>query len=81
MKGKTGAALLLCMAAGAANAYELQPPTERATGSFADAVAIGDVDGDGRDDVVLTTIEVGDDENDKKSSCTSKGRMDRSLIR
>lgn len=60
------AAALLCLTMGVAKAYELQPPQARETGSFADAVAIGDVDGDGRDDVVLTTKAVGDDENDKK---------------
>ena len=63
---KTAAGLLLCVAANAAGGYELQQPHARATGSWADAVAIGDVDGDGRDDVVLTTLSYFDSENDNK---------------
>lgn len=66
MKEKTGAVLLLCFAACTAGAYELQPPELHATGGWADAVAIGDVDGDGRDDVVLTTTSSLDKENENK---------------
>ena len=66
MNGKAGAALLLCLMASTTGAYELQPPHEIDTGSWADSVAIGDVDGDGRDDVVLSTTFYFDDENDRK---------------
>ena len=45
-------------------AYSLSPYSTIATGSRADAVAIGDVNGDGRDDVVLTTLWNDDAVND-----------------
>lgn len=45
-------------------AYALQPVTVIATGSHADAVAVGDINGDGLDDVVLTTGFYFDDAND-----------------
>jgi hypothetical protein len=65
MNRYAGLALMLSLAAHA-SAYELQPPEARATGSSADAIAIGDVDGDGRDDVVLATTRYFDEENDYK---------------
>lgn len=44
--------------------FDLLPFTSRATSSWADAVAIGDVSGDGRADVVLTTSFYLDSVND-----------------
>lgn len=44
--------------------YALQPYQAIATGSWADAVATGDIDGDGLDDVALTTTSYFDKEND-----------------
>ena len=52
-------------AAFAAN-YSLSPYQTFATGSSADAAAIGDIDGDGRNDVVLTTTSYFDEANDYK---------------
>lgn len=47
-----------------AGTYSLSPYQAVATGSAADAAAIGDVNGDGRNDVVLTTIGNADPAND-----------------
>lgn len=58
---------ILAVAAPAANAaYSLLPYQTYETGSWADAAAIGDIDGDGRNDVVLTTTGQIDEENDRK---------------
>ena len=57
---------LAAMAPAVYAGYALQPYTAYTTGSWADAVAIGDVNGDGRDDVVLTTTAYFDEANDNK---------------
>jgi len=57
---------LLAAAGSASAAYSLSPWQGHAVGSWADAVAIGDVDGDGRDDVVITTTWSPDEENNHK---------------
>ena len=49
------AATLAFVASTAHAAYTLVPYDSRGTGGQAEAVAIGDVDGDGRTDVVVTT--------------------------
>ena len=64
---QTIAALLLAIAAYPALAtYSLQPYQAQATGSWADAVAVGDINGDGRDDIALTTTYYFDATNDYK---------------
>jgi len=51
--------LLAAMASGNAFAYTLSPPQALRFGtSWPDAVAIGDIDGDGRNDVVITTTDI-----------------------
>lgn len=58
-------AATLLLAGPAAHAeYSFAPYETRETGSWADAAAVGDVDGDGRDDVVLTTTSYFDETND-----------------
>lgn len=47
-------------------AYSLSPYQNFVTGSEADAVAVGDINGDGRDDVALTTTFSSDPSNDYK---------------
>jgi hypothetical protein len=47
--------------------YSVQPYTTYTTLSWPDAVAIGDVNGDGRNDVVLTTKWYGSEANDFKT--------------
>lgn len=61
-----GLSVLLVATSAANAAYSLLPYQTYETGSWADAVAIGDVDGDGRNDVVLTTTSYFDEENDYK---------------
>lgn len=63
--------MILCAALAAAGqvnaAYSLMPWQNHVTGSSANAVAIGDVNGDCRNDVVLTTTFYFDDQNDQKT--------------
>ena len=49
-----------------ASGYSLSPYQAFTTGSWADAAAIGDVNGDGRNDVVVTTTFDFDEANDYK---------------
>jgi len=49
-----------------ASSYSLSPYQAFTTGSWADAAAIGDINGDGRNDVVLTTTAYSDPDNDNK---------------
>lgn len=57
----------LALASPAANAgYQFAPVQTFTTGSWADAAAVGDVNGDGRDDVVVTTTFYFDAANDYK---------------
>jgi hypothetical protein len=60
----TAAMLLLATAVHPVAASSLQPYQAQATGSWADAVAVGDIDGDGRDDIALTTTTYFDEAND-----------------
>ena len=59
-------ALAVAAPAALATSYSLSPLQAFTTGSWADAAAIGDVNGDGRNDVVLTTTNYGDPVNDSK---------------
>jgi hypothetical protein len=58
--------LLACASCPMAAAYSLQPYQSQATGSWADAVAVGDINGDGLDDIALTTTSYFDEANDHK---------------
>jgi hypothetical protein len=58
------AAALVLSAPVAHAAYGLAPPEIHPIGSWADAAAVGDVNGDGRDDVVVSTTFYFDDGND-----------------
>ncbi len=60
----TAQAPLLTGAPGTTPSYTLASFQGSRVGSWADAVAIGDVTNDGRPDVVLTTTDYFDDEND-----------------
>lgn len=60
------AAMLSLVASTTHAAYTLAPYQTRSTGSWADAAAIGDVNGDGRNDVVVTTTYYFDEINDYK---------------
>lgn len=58
-------AVALALSAPAAHAaYSLAAPEIHAIGSWADAAAVGDVNGDGRDDVVVSTTYYFDEAND-----------------
>jgi hypothetical protein len=62
---RIAACTLAVVAPAAFASYSLSPPQAFPTGSWADAAAIGDVNGDGRQDVVLTTTTYGSGDNSK----------------
>lgn len=61
---RLGLAVALSLAAASAGAYDLLPYASFDVGSHANAVAIGDLDGNGRNDVVLVTDYYFDELND-----------------